>query len=191
MTRRALILVCLGLAAVVGFSQLPKLGSAVRSFTLPLNHSSIIREQAADKNLSPALVAAVIYAETKFEARTSSAGAQGLMQLLPSTALFIAKKSGGTSFVPNDLSDPEVNIRYGTWYLRYLMGRYSRNEFLAVAAYNAGMGNVDKWLEKARLEGHPLRVSDIPFPETKAYVQRVLDAKSEYSTKYGTELGLR
>ena len=108
-----------------------------------------------------------------------------------SSALFIAKKSGGTSFVPNDLSDPEVNIRYGTWYLRYLMGRYSGNEVLAVAAYNAGMGNVDKWLEQARLEGHPLRVSDIPFPETKAYVQRVLDAKSEYSTKYGTELGLR
>jgi len=113
------------------------------------------------------------------------------MQLLPSTALFIARKSGGTSFVPNDLSDPEVNIRYGTWYLRYLMERYSRNEVLAVAAYNAGMGNVDKWLDQARLEGHPLRVSDIPFPETKAYVHRVLDAKSEYSTKYGAELGLR
>lgn len=191
MTRRALILITLALLAVVGLSQLPKLEGTYRNLTLPLNHAPIIREQAAAKGLDPALIAAVIYAETKFVPRESSAGAQGLMQLLPSTALFIARKSGGTSFVPKDLGNANVNIRYGSWYLRWLLDHYNGNEVLAVAAYNAGLGNVDRWLQEAESNGRQFRVEEIPFPETKAYVKRVLEAQREYRSRYGRELGVR
>jgi soluble lytic murein transglycosylase len=190
-TRRTLVLIGLAIVAVLGLSQLPKLEGTYRDLTLPLNHASVIREQAAAKGLDPTLIAAVIYAETKFQPRESSAGAQGLMQLLPSTALFIAKKSGGTAFVPKDLGDPRVNIRYGSWYLRWLLDHYQGNETLAVAAYNAGLGNVDSWVERAHASGNTFTVSDIPFPETKAYVRRVLNAKREYRSKYARELGLR
>ena len=156
-----------------------------------MNHASVIRQQARAKDLDPYLIAAVIYAETKFNPRPSSAGAEGLMQILPSTALFIAKKSGGTAFVPTDLGDPQVNIRYGSWYLRYLLQRYDGDTTLAVASYNAGMGNVDKWVASAKAGGHALRVDEIPFPETKAYVERVLSAKSDYEAKYSKELSVR
>jgi len=191
LSRRVFILLCLGLIGVVGLSQLSKLNGAVRELTLPLNHASVIRQQARAKDLDPYLIAAVIYAETKFNPRPSSAGAEGLMQILPSTALFIAKKSGGTAFVPTDLGDPQVNIRYGSWYLRYLLQRYDGDTTLAVASYNAGMGNVDKWVASAKAEGHGLRVDEIPFPETKAYVERVLSAKSDYEAKYSKELSVR
>src|SRR5437879_8848967 len=112
---------------------------AVREITLPLRHEDIIRQQARDKGLDPALVAAVIYEESKFRDRTSRAGARGLMQITPDTARFIAKKSGGTRFELQDLGTPQINIAYGSWYLRYLLDRYSGRTTLAIAAYNAGM----------------------------------------------------
>lgn len=160
-------------------------------FTLPLNHASIIREQAAAKSVRPELIAAVIYAETKFQPRESSAGALGLMQLLPETAKFIARKSGGSAFVPSDLGTPSVNIRYGTWYLRYLLNRYDGNELKAIAAYNGGMGNVDRWVENANLAGHEFGIDDIGFPETRAYVEKVRKAEEDYRSTYGRELGVR
>jgi len=153
---------------------------------LPLRDASVIRRQAADKQLDPALIAAVIYAETKFEPRTSSAGALGLMQILPETANFIANKSGGTRFNTSDLATPAINLAYGSWYLRYLLDHYNGRELPAIAAYNAGLANVDEWL--ARADGS-LTVADIPFPETQAYVQRVLQAQHEYRTSYPRQLG--
>ena len=114
-----------------------------------------------------------------------------MMQLLPSTADFIAQRSGGTRFTTADLATPDINIAYGSWYLRYLLDRYDGNEVLALAAYNGGMGNVDRWVAEAGAQGHSLRVSDIPFPETRAYVTRVLDARREYRAKYAAELGLK
>jgi soluble lytic murein transglycosylase len=159
--------------------------------TLPLHHEDVIREQAHEKQLDPSLIAGVIYAESKFSDSTSSAGALGLMQLLPSTAHFIAARSGGTAFTTEDLSTPEINIAYGSWYLRYLLDRYDGDEVLALAAYNGGMGNVDRWVADARARGERLDVADIPFPETRAYVGRVLDARRDYRRTYPDELGLR
>src|ERR1700719_2712649 len=130
---------------------------------LPLSHASVIREQAAAKHLDPALIAAVIYAETKFDPRPSAAGAQGLMQILPATAYFIAHLSGGTRFTASDLATPSVNVAYGSYYLRYLLDHYGGDEMLAVAAYNGGVGNVDQWVARARSEGAPLSVEAIPF----------------------------
>jgi soluble lytic murein transglycosylase len=162
----------------------------VNEFALPLSDSSVIREQAAAKHLDPALIAAVIYAETKFEPRTSSAGAEGLMQIEPATAEFLAKLSGGYRFTTSDLGTPKVNVAYGSYYLRYLLEHYDGNEMLAVAAYNAGLANVDRWVAKARAEGGQLTVATIPFPETRAYVQRVLQAQKEYRATYPKQLGL-
>jgi soluble lytic murein transglycosylase len=164
---------------------------AVRELTLPLKHEDIIRQQAAEKGLDPALIAAVIYQESKFRDRTSSAGAKGLMQLLPGTAEFIAHKSGGTRFELQDLGTPQINISYGSWYLRYLIERYSGNETLAVAAYNAGEDNVDRWVTRAGGAASFDPASDIPFPETRAYVQGVMSKRTAYRKNYAKELGLK
>jgi soluble lytic murein transglycosylase len=191
--RRALLLVsglALGAAAMIALLT-PLFRVAVNDLTLPLTDQDIIRAQAAQKRLDPALIAAVIYAETKFDARPSSAGAQGLMQLMPQTAEFLARRSGATTFTTGDLSTPAVNIAYGSYYLRYLLDRYRGDEVLALAAYNGGETNVDRWVSEARARGRPLRISQIPFPETRAYVLRVLQAQRDYRRTYATELGYR
>ena len=177
-------------AALLGLVFGPMLLHTVRKLELPLSHEQIIREQAAAKHLDPALIAAVIYAETKFDPRTSSAGAEGLMQILPSTAEFLAQRSGGTRFTTSDLGTPAINVAYGSYYLRYLLDHYDGNEMLAVAAYNAGLANVDRWVARARAEGGQLQVSQIPFPQTRAYVQRVLQAQQEYRSLYSQQLGI-
>ena len=179
-------------ALVVGvILLLPVFRMAVREFTLPLRYQDVIRQEAADKHLDPAFIAAVIYAETKFYPRTSSTGAEGLMQIEPATALFLAKRSGATTFTTADLATPEVNIAYGSYYLRYLLDHYHQNKVLALAAYNGGITNVDRWEAAAQGQGHSLTVSEIPFPETQAYVERVLDAQRDYRKTYPTELGYR
>src|ERR1700690_2089676 len=132
---------------------------ASSNLELPLSDASIIREQAAKKKLDPALIAAVIYAETKFDPRPSPAGAEGLMQILPGTAYFIAHLSGGSSFTASDLATPRINVSYGSYYLRYLLNHYNGNEMLAVAAYNAGLANVDSWVAQANGAGRPLTVA--------------------------------
>ncbi len=167
------------------------LHQAVREISLPLRHEDIVRQQAEEKALDPALLAAVIYAESRFrDGQVSPAGAQGLMQLTPETARFIARKSGGTAFVLDDLATPQVNISYGAWYLRYLLERYGGNRPFALAAYNAGEGNVDRWIDAARGRGQALTVDAIPFPETRAYVERVQHARRRYRETYAGELGI-
>ncbi|HEV8153301.1 MAG TPA: lytic transglycosylase domain-containing protein [Solirubrobacteraceae bacterium] len=169
----------------------PFADKAVRELALPLRHDDVIRQQAADKNLDPALIAAVIYAESRFRnGQTSSAGALGLMQVTPATARDIARRSGGTRFVIGDLADPQVNISYGAYHLRYLLDRYGGNEAFAIAAYNAGEGNVDRWIAAARADGRALTPDAIPFPETRHYVDRVLAARQQYRDSYAGELGL-
>jgi soluble lytic murein transglycosylase len=158
---------------------------------LPLADASVIREQAGDKHLDPALIAAVIYAETKFNPRRSAAGAEGLMQILPATAYFIAGLSGGSRFTASDLATPRINVAYGSFYLRYLLDHYNGDELPAVAAYNGGLGNVDGWVARAHATGRQLTVADIPFSETRAYVRRVLAAQQEYRATYPHELGLQ
>src|SRR3954469_17248010 len=178
------------LAALVLIIGLHPLKHAVQEITLPLRHEDIIRQQAHDKHLDPALVAAVIYTESRFRDQTSRAGAKGLMQLTPATARFVERLSGGSTFRISDLSTPQVNIAYGTFYLRYLLNRYGDNEALALAAYNGGEGNVDRWVDKARQKGEALSIDAIPFGETRAYVRTVQKAASEYRRSYRSELGL-
>src|SRR5918998_5394480 len=186
MRRRAGAVV--GVAAITGLLVAllwPSFDHAVQEIKLPLRHEDIIRQQARDKGLDPALIAAIIYAESRFrDGQTSHAGAEGLMQITPATAQEIARKSGGTQFELRDLSTPQVNIAYGSWYLRYLLGRYAGNTTLALAAYNGGEGNVDRWIDAAARRERDLRIADIPFPETRHYVRAVHDAHVEYRRSY-------
>jgi soluble lytic murein transglycosylase len=166
------------------------LGEAVREITLPLRHDDIVRQQASDKNLDPALVAAVIYEESRFRDQTSHAGARGLMQITPETADFIARRSGGIRFRQSDLATPQINIAYGTWFLRYLIDHYEGNETLAIAAYNAGQTNVDGWVARAGGPDAFDAARDVPFPETRAYVANVQERRGEYRDHYADDLGL-
>jgi len=146
----------------------------------PLSYAPIVRGHARNYDLDPALLAAVIYQESKFRADSrSSSGAIGLMQLLPDTAKGIALHTGGSRFRVDDLYNPEINIRYGCWYLRHLLLKYGDEE-TALAAYNAGQANVDGW--RARGVG-------IQFAETRHYVRRVEELKTIYRHAYGRELG--
>ena len=183
-------LVALVLVALLAVLIASEVNHAVSKLGLPLTNANVIRKQAAEKRLDPALIAAVIYAETKFDPRPSSAGAEGLMQIRPETAYFIAHLSGGSSFTASDLATPSINVAYGSYYLRYLLDHYDGNEMLAVAAYNAGLANVDRWRAKARAEGGELTVATIPFPETQAYVERVLSAQRDYRLAYARQLGI-
>jgi soluble lytic murein transglycosylase len=146
----------------------------------PLRYDTIVRTHARNYGLDPAFLAAVIYSESKFDASArSSAGAIGLMQLTPTTAEGIAIHTGGSAFRVADLDDPEINVRYGSWYLRHLFAKY-HDERLVLAAYNAGQGNVDKWIHAGQ---------SIQFPETNAYVDRVERLKAVYRDAYARELG--
>ncbi len=185
--RGAVALVLAGLAVLGVLLAMPIAKQAVNELGLPLRYQGVIREQATQKRLDPALVAAVIYAETKFDPRTSSAGAVGPMQILPQTAQFLAHRSGATTFTTADLSKPQVNIAYGSYYLRYLLDEYHGSRVLALAAYNGGEANVDRWM--ARSPGGRLSIEAIPFPETRAYVRRVLQARADYRHKYAVQLG--
>ena len=148
----------------------------------PLRYTAIVRGHAANYHLDPALLAAVIETESKFDAEArSSAGAVGLMQLTPTTAEGIAQYTGGHNFHLSDLTNPEINVRYGAWYLRNLLNRYG-DERTALAAYHAGPGNVDSW----RKQG-----IGIQFPETRSYVDKVEHVKQVYADAYAKELGLR
>jgi soluble lytic murein transglycosylase len=190
--RRALLLAfVVASAGVVTLVLSPWADKAVQEIRLPLRHEDIIRQQAEQKNLDPSLIAGVIYVESHFRDQTSHAGAKGLMQIMPSTADYIARKSGGTEFVQGDLATPQINIAYGSWYLRYLLDHYHGNVVLALAAYNAGEGKVDEWWRAAADRGERFRVADhIPFPETRGYVDKVLDARRAYRREYAKELGL-
>jgi len=145
----------------------------------PLRYSEYVRVHAREHKLDPALMAAVIYQESKFRPSVeSSSGAIGLMQLTPATARGIAIRTGGSAFRTSDLYNPEINIRYGAWYLDNLFAKY-HSERLVLAAYNAGPGNVDRWLAHGE---------SIQFPETRAYVSRVEHLKQIYAKAWRSQL---
>jgi soluble lytic murein transglycosylase len=178
--RRVATLVLVLVVAALGFAYLETAnpGWWVR-IRYPLKYGAIVRGHARNYRLDPALLAAVIYQESKFRpAVKSTSGAIGLMQLLPDTAEGIAVHTGGSRFRVSDLYVPEINVRYGAWYLRHLLDKYG-DERTALAAYNAGQENVDEWRRDGR---------GIPFAETRHYVDRVEQLKTLYRRGYGSRL---
>ncbi len=175
--------VAAGIAGGVLLGVVADVDHVIQELTLPLHHEDIIRQQSQEKGVDAALIAAIIYSESRFRDQTSHAGARGLMQITPATARDIERLSGGTTFKLNDLSDPDINIRYGTYYLRQLLNRYGGNEVAALAAYNAGPGNADRW------GGSGLTLDGIPLAETRGYVAEVLDKQRAYRDQYAKELG--
>lgn len=147
----------------------------------PLEYQELVRKNARTFDVDPALIAAVIYAESRFRPdAVSEAGAIGLMQLLPETGRWIAA-TGGERFRVKDLYDPKVNVRYGSFYLGRLLDKYVDVRF-ALAAYHAGQGNADRWLADR---------GEIAFPDTRAYVANVLEFRDIYRETYESQLRLR
>jgi soluble lytic murein transglycosylase len=170
---------CVGVVVAFALAQQSQPGWWDRLW-YPLRYEQIVLGHAHNYSLDPALLAAVIYQESKFKADARSpSGAIGLMQLLPDTAKGIALHTGGSRFRVGDLYDPEINVRYGSWYLRHLLKKYGEEE-AALAAYNAGQDNVDRWRRAGR---------GIQFAETRAYVDRIEELKKIYRRAYGDELG--
>jgi soluble lytic murein transglycosylase len=172
------------LALVVLVATLPfilKTPETVRRAIYPLEYEGTIREVSAAHDLEPTLVAAVVYTESRFRPEVRShRGAYGLMQLLPQTATFIRERSG----IEGDYRDPRVNLRMGAWYLSYLEDRYLGDERLVLAAYNSGEGQVDAWISEKGFDVG----EDIPFQETREYVENVLEARQIYEELYGRNL---
>jgi soluble lytic murein transglycosylase len=172
----------MGIGLVTGLVYLtnPQAPDFLERLHYPLRYDAILRAHSRNYGIEPALLAAVIYQESKFDATAKSdSGAIGLMQLTPSTAHGIALRTGGAAFRTADLRDPEINIRYGCWYLQHLFRKYG-DERLVLAAYNAGQGNVDRWRARGKRIG---------FAETRNYVDRVEELKRIYRDAYASELG--
>jgi len=181
--RFVLILAALGGIAAFVLSRID-FGEAIKEVTLPLRHEDIITQQAERHDIDAALIAAIINQESNFVDQTSSAGARGLMQITPDTAETIETLSGGETFVFEDLANPDLNIRYGTYYLNHLLDRFEGNEIAALAAYNGGPENAEAW------GGSALELENIAFSETRAYVEAVLEKRELYRENYAEELGL-
>jgi soluble lytic murein transglycosylase len=179
--KRLLIVLCVLLVAAGAFLVVDETSPPwYERIRYPLHYEAIVRGHARNYGIDPALLAAVIYQESKFDAEAkSSSGAVGLMQLTPETAKGIAIRTGGSAFRVSDLGDPEINVRYGCWYLRHLYRKYGEWR-LVLAAYNAGQGNVDRWLREER--------GKIPFAETRHYVDRVEDLRAIYRDAWRAEL---
>ena len=177
------VAVLLVIGVVIGIARFD-FGDKLGELTLPLRHEDIIRQQSNEKDVPADLIAAVIFEESEFQDQTSSAGARGLMQITPATADTIETLSGGETFVYEDLADPDLNIRYGTFYLRHLLDRFDGNVVAALAAYNAGPEQAEAW------GGAGMDIDDIEFPETYDYVRDVVDRREDYRKRYSDELGL-
>jgi soluble lytic murein transglycosylase len=174
-----LLMVLVAILAILPFAL--RVPDAVMRTIYPLRYAETIREVSEENDLEPTFVAAVIYTESRFRPGAEShQEAYGLMQLLPQSARFIQRRSG----IEGDYRDPKVNIRLGTWFLGYLNDRYDGDERLMLAAYNSGEGSVDAWTSD---EGFDIK-KDIPYKETRQYVDRALEAQKTYRDLYGKEL---
>ncbi len=152
----------------------------------PLKYEELIVSTAAQFDLEPWHVAAVVRCESSFNAEaTSKAGARGLMQIMPDTGKWLAGKfDEEDAYADDDLYQPEVNLKYGCWYLRWLMDRYHGDRTLATAAYHAGQTKVDQWLEDPSVSSDGKTLDVVPYDSTRTYIGRVLTACEKYQELY-------
>ena len=166
---------------------LSSLKTTINSAMYPLKYKEAVLESCEKYDMDPAFVCAVIHTESKFDANaSSSAGAMGLMQLMPETFEYLAGKKGED--VPKDITDPQTNIDYGVFYLRYLLDTYEYDDvYTAAAAYNAGPGKVSQWLQNSEYSADGKTLHTIPFEETEEYIERIKDASKMYQSLYFEE----
>jgi soluble lytic murein transglycosylase len=178
--------ILLVLAALAGFSSgwlVPRI--------YPLQFREGLFREAQANGLDPYLVAAVIRIESHFRAdATSTQGARGLMQIMPDTGEWVAAQMK-IPFSPDRLYDPDYNLRLGCWYLAHLQQQFGGDTVLALAAYNGGRGTVTKWLNDRQWTGEHQTLEQIPFPETRQYVAKVLRDVGRYRLIYGAEAHAR
>lgn len=154
----------------------------------PIYFEQEIRQSAAKHNIDPFLIAAIIRVETNYRHHLeSSKGALGLMQLMPDTAEWIVESNNLGPHTQDDLLKVDVNINLGSWYLSWLNKHYNGNLIYAIAAYNAGQGNVNKWKQTNVWDGSQERIDQIPFGETRHYVQRVIYYYEKYTKLYADQ----
>ncbi|AIS52076.1 lytic transglycosylase catalytic [Thermoanaerobacter kivui] len=151
----------------------------------PLKYKEYVVYYSSEYGIDPYLVFAVIKVESNFNPNAvSSKNAIGLMQILPETGSWVAKKIGIKNYKEDLLFDPKYNIQIGTWYLSYLLKTFDGNVQLAVAAYNGGSGNVDNWLKDKRFSKDGKKLHNVPFPETDRYIKKVLGVYNLYKILY-------
>lgn len=157
------------------------------SYFYPQPNHDMVFKIAGENNVDPYLVFAIMRAESKYEpGARSSAGARGLMQIMPETAAWIAQQQGITDFNSDQLHDPELNISFGCWYLDNLNTEFAGRLPLVIASYNAGRGTVKEWVVQDKWDGDPLHLEKIPYAETRIYVKNVLKNYEAYLAIYNT-----
>jgi soluble lytic murein transglycosylase len=162
--------------------------SAVWKWMYPIYYPEEIKKASEKYNINPYLILAIIQTESKFlHQNTSKKGAIGLMQLMRQTADWIIEKGGYSDDTERSIHEPAVNIELGSWYLRYLIDLFDGNLVAAIAAYNAGQGNVYRWLTTGIWDGSMDQVDRIPYGETRHYIQRVIYVYEQYEKIYGNE----
>ncbi len=183
-----LLVVCVVILALLMFSTdtLGSIKSKVLGHFYPQEYAEYVSEYSTMYGVDETLIYAVIRTESGFRAEVeSSAGAMGLMQIMPDTFDWLQNMSeGAVIYQSAELLNPEINIQYGTYFLSYLLGHYNGNEQLTVAAYNAGVANVDSWLTDSRYSSDGITLSTIPYSETQQYVERVENTKRVYESLY-------
>ncbi len=151
----------------------------------PFPHREAILYYAQAYDVDHLLLVAMAKAESSFDSRAvSEKGARGLMQIMPDTGQWIARQMDDSTFNPERLFEPETNIKYGTWYIADLQKEFHGNTVLVLAAYNGGRGNVSEWLTRKEISGGKNIIEQIPFPETRHYVRKVLLYHRIYSFLY-------
>lgn len=155
----------------------------------PIKYHQEILQAAERYTVDPRLIVAIIRTESNFqEDRVSRKGALGLMQLMPDTAGWVIKQGGFKELTVGDVEKPEANIRVGAWYLSYLLTKFEGDLAPAIAAYNAGPSKVNNWMSQNMWNGSPDSLENIPYGETRHYVQRVLYYQQRYNQVYNEHL---
>ncbi len=151
----------------------------------PFHYRDLTLQYARIYNVDPLLLAAVMKAESNFDHRAvSKKGARGLMQIMPDTGTWIASRMGDAAFDPEVLFEPETSIKLGAWYIADLRKEFRGDTILVLAAYNGGRGNVKNWFEGKEHSGTLIKIKQIPFPETRHYIKKVLWYHRIYNLLY-------
>lgn len=183
-TKPIIILIAIAVFAVILFRVLD-----IQTFVLKKiykqEYSEYVNKYAEEYNIDSMWIYAIIKVESNFNKdATSNSGAKGLMQLMDSTADEMAKKVGIKDFKSEMLFEPEINIRLGAKYFEELLTKYSGNYYLAIAAYNGGIGNVDQWLSSGIISSNGSDIENIPYKETNMYVRKTINSYSRYTKLY-------